>query len=197
MNAADTIKAMRAAGIDDQKIVETMLVLEEERLAKARARQAKYRNNKRKGDVANATNVARRNAGSPPSSFPPIPPHITTPSPIPPSVPSEHYPPKTPLDELCAVLDRERAKAVVEHRQRLRKPLTQRAARLLAGKFAQCRDPNAGADAMIANGWQGFEPEWLDNRGARSTGPPRRDTATEVARVFDEMMQEAEQRNGN
>jgi hypothetical protein len=71
---------------------------------------------------------------------------------------------RTPKDELATVLDEERAEAVIEHRKRIRKPLTAHAAKLLAAKFGKCRDPVAAADAMIANGWQGFEPDWLDNR---------------------------------
>lgn len=85
---------------------------------------------------------------------------------------------RTPRDELETVLDAERAKAVIDHRQRIRRPLTAHAAKLLAGKFAKVSDPNAAADAMIANGWQGFEPEWIEKREARSrnaTSPPRND----------------------
>lgn len=76
----------------------------------------------------------------------------------------------TPLAVLATVLDEERAKAVIEHRKKRRAPLTAHAAKLLAGKFAKCPNANDAADAMIANGWQGFEPQWLDNR---SQGPPR------------------------
>lgn len=80
----------------------------------------------------------------------------------------------TPRAALEAVLDGTRAAAVLEHRQRLRKPLTVHAAKLLAGKFAACPDPNAAADKMIGNGWQGFEPEWMskpDARGSPSSKP--------------------------
>jgi hypothetical protein len=80
----------------------------------------------------------------------------------------------TPRAALEAVLDGQRAAAVLEHRQRLRKPLTAHAAKLLAGKFAACPDPNAAADKMIGNGWQGFEPEWMskpDARGSPSSKP--------------------------
>ncbi len=78
----------------------------------------------------------------------------------------------TPRQHLETVVDAKRAKAVVEHRQRIRKPLTSRAAELMAGKLARCADPNAAADAIVANGWQGFEPEWLDNRAARAGPTP-------------------------
>lgn len=75
-----------------------------------------------------------------------------------------------PKTVLLAVLDEERATAVVEHRQRIRAPLTGHAAKLLAGKFAQTDDPNAAADAMVANGWRGFDPSWLQ---PNSRAPPR------------------------
>lgn len=71
----------------------------------------------------------------------------------------------TPRNELDAVLSPERAQAVIDHRRKIKKPLTDHAAKLLAAKFAQCPDPNAAADAMISNGWQGFEPEWIEARG--------------------------------
>jgi len=75
----------------------------------------------------------------------------------------------TPRAALAAVLDDERASAVIEHRSRLRKPLTGHAAKLLAGKFAQCPDPNAAADMMVGNGWQGFEPEWMNRPNVRGS----------------------------
>lgn len=78
----------------------------------------------------------------------------------------------TPRHELETVLDAERAGAVLDHRQRIRKPLTAHAAKLLAGKLAQAADPNAAADTMIANGWMGFEPGWL-NRNQPARGSPQ------------------------
>lgn len=91
---------------------------------------------------------------------------------------------RTPRGELGTVLDADRANAVLEHRQRIRKPLTVHAAKLLAGKFARCPDPNAAADAMIANGWQGFEPEWLERQQSRGSPPAnaRPQTAAEILR---------------
>ena len=71
--------------------------------------------------------------------------------------------PPTPLSILKTTLDAERAEAVVEHRKRLRKPLTCRAAKLLGAEFAKWADPKAAADEMIARGWLGFKPEWMKN----------------------------------
>lgn len=92
-----------------------------------------------------------------------------------------------PQKELEAVLDSERAQAVVDHRRKLRKPLTARAAKLLAASFAKTTDPNASADAMIANGWQGFDPSWLANRQPRANGPPN---GLGNGDVFDKWIQE-------
>ncbi|QRY68182.1 hypothetical protein JVX98_28245 [Ensifer sp. PDNC004] len=76
------------------------------------------------------------------------------------------------LAELMTVLDRDHAQAVIDHRIAMRRRLTPHAAKLLARRFALMPNPNAAADAMIGNGWQGFEPEWLENRkGGRA--PPR------------------------
>lgn len=81
---------------------------------------------------------------------------------------------------LKTILDETRARAVVEHRKGFRAKFTPHAANLLAKKFAKCSDPNEAADAMIANGWQGFEPEWLNGR-KNGTGPPRVSRTQEAA----------------
>lgn len=75
---------------------------------------------------------------------------------------------------LTAVLDKEHARAVVEHRRAMRRPLTAHAADLLARQFARCADPNEAADEMILRGWQGFRPEWVHERDLtreRSSSP--------------------------
>ncbi|RWO38886.1 MAG: helix-turn-helix domain-containing protein [Mesorhizobium sp.] len=90
----------------------------------------------------------------------------------------------TPTDELAKVLDQQRAAAVIDHRKRIRKPLTAYAAKLLASKLALVDEPNHAADVMIANGWQGFEPEWLNERTSRRGGsvrPNRTPTLGELA----------------
>lgn len=90
----------------------------------------------------------------------------------------------TPRSELELVLDPERADAVLDHRQRIRSPLTPRAAKLLAGKLAQWPGgANEAADAMIEAGWRGFEPEWLEHRKvpARGHSPPKT-TLSDLAR---------------
>lgn len=73
------------------------------------------------------------------------------------------------LTELGKVLDPCHAQAVLDHRNRIRKPMTPYAAARLALNLAQAPDPNAAADEMIERGWQSWKPDW-----GRGAGPPRR-----------------------
>jgi uncharacterized protein YdaU (DUF1376 family) len=78
----------------------------------------------------------------------------------------------SPLDVLSECLSEQTARDVIEHRKKLRKPMTARAARELAKSFLAYGNPEAAAAAMIANGWQGFHPTWIENQTNR-TGPPK------------------------
>jgi hypothetical protein len=69
----------------------------------------------------------------------------------------------SPRQRLETVLDPERAEAVLDHRQRLRKPLTEHAAKMLAAEFAKFPDPNAAADRMVAKGWLSIEASWAES----------------------------------
>jgi hypothetical protein len=77
----------------------------------------------------------------------------------------------SPRQHLESVLDAERAGAVIEHRKRIKSPLTPHAAKLLAKEFAKCADPNAGADRMIKDGWRGFDAKWMDRPPQARAGP--------------------------
>jgi uncharacterized protein YdaU (DUF1376 family) len=71
-------------------------------------------------------------------------------------------PKKSPREELEVILSPRMADAVLEHRQRLRKPLSSLAASALASSFQETGDPEAAAFTMIERGWQGFQPDWLN-----------------------------------
>jgi uncharacterized protein YdaU (DUF1376 family) len=71
-------------------------------------------------------------------------------------------------ENLSAVIGEDLAQAVFDHRKKISKPMTPRAATMLASKFSQYPDPTAAVEAMISNGWQGFEPEWLERTQATS-----------------------------
>ncbi len=71
------------------------------------------------------------------------------------------------------VLSADRAKAVVEHRAKLRKPMTPHAAGLLAKSLSKSPNPNAAADEMIERGWQVWKPEWSQGPPSRQAKNPR------------------------
>lgn len=81
-----------------------------------------------------------------------------------------------PLALLSAVIDPERAQAVIEHRKRLGKgkALTPGTAKSLAKRLGEFPDPNAAADEMMLRGWASIDASWDGAR--RATGPPGRPT---------------------
>ena len=72
--------------------------------------------------------------------------------------------------EFSTVLSDEMADAVIEHRQRMRRALTPKAAALLAKQFGKCPDPNAAAAMMLERGWQGFNAEWMTREKTNGQG---------------------------
>ena len=67
---------------------------------------------------------------------------------------------KKEFEILVEVIGEDRANSVIEHRKFLKKPLTERAAKLLANEFSKTKDPKEAADQMVMNGWQGFKASW-------------------------------------
>ncbi|MBB3745018.1 hypothetical protein FHX10_004555 [Rhizobium sp. BK591] len=196
---ADLIADMVRAGVDPDLIGRTAAALSEREPVKivdeqAARRRAKDRDRKRLRNSAESADSAEDLNLSSPKGSSPTPPSPKPLQSIPPSPPKGGSSP-TPKSELEAVLDADRADAVIQHRQKIRKPLTAHAAKLLAGKFRRCPDANAAADAMIANGWQGFEIEWMENRSAsrhQPQAPPNKPKSEfmqhqdDVQRVLDE-----------
>ncbi len=168
------MRAMLEAGCTAEQIVavaEAAAHAVDEKKAAKRAnnaeRQRRFRERNAMSRVTGVTNADDALQVSPKKETSPTPPKEKTT----PSSSEARASSLNPRGELELVLDAERAKAVIDHRQRIGKPLTAYAAKQLAGKMAQCPDPNAAADEMIANGWQGFKPEWLESR-SRQQGPP-------------------------
>lgn len=75
--------------------------------------------------------------------------------------------PETPLSVLAQVISEERAKAFIEHRKKLRKPMTVHAARLAISELRKMPDPAASVDQSIMNGWAGVFPVKAGNQGQR------------------------------
>lgn len=191
------ITAMKAAGIPAEQIlsvVEDALRREEEIKAgrrevdRVRKRRERATEKQARTTVASEASDGQTRTATDgadtvsPKEIPPTPPKEITPSDIPPATPKGVSAPKpTPRSELLAVLSQVQADAVVAHRQRIGKPMTPHAAHLLAAKFAKCPNPDEAADAMVANGWQGFEPHWMDRQSARAgPAPPKRRPVEDV-----------------
>lgn len=69
---------------------------------------------------------------------------------------------------LTSVIGEKAADDFIAHRRALKKPLTERAAELIAGRLVGCRDPVAVVNQSIMNGWQGVFPEKIS--GGRNDG---------------------------
>lgn len=71
---------------------------------------------------------------------------------------------KKPVDILLEVIDQDHSQAIIEHRKKIKKPLSERAANLLANELRKCASPNEAADEIILRGWTGFKADWLDQK---------------------------------
>lgn len=161
--SANTLRLLIDAGIEGDELVAVVASIDADMMPRHIDEQAERRRAK---DRARAR-VRRQSADNPQTECKKVPPHTPPKKTTTPQNPTGSLPP-TAKSELETVLSPEMAKNVIAHRKKIRKPLTDHAAKLLAGKFARCRDPAEAANAMIANGWQGFEPEWMENGKARN-----------------------------
>lgn len=147
----------------------------------------KYRRRAEAGRAGGNANAARKQSSSNASSnaaaktYQPQPHSIpkgiedadaSVPSPV--KVSREAKP--TPKSILQTVVDEKRASALVEHRKKLRAPLTDDVARLLADKLARYADPNAAADVIMVKGWKSIEPDW-------GGAPPLRSISTQPSKA--------------
>jgi hypothetical protein len=184
MSSSAAIRVMLAKGLTLEDALAVVEAFEEQstvdnRTANAR-RQARFRDRKRNAEalqsVTSVTPSDRNENNAKPlqsvTNVTPLARVEDNPSTIELSGKGKNSTPKasrTPRDFLLDCLSPESADAVLEHRRALRRPLTGRAAQLLAKGFLSTADPNAAADMMIERGWQGFKPEWFENE-RRSNG---------------------------
>jgi hypothetical protein len=80
-----------------------------------------------------------------------------------------------PKDILAAAVGEANAADIIEHRQKLRKPLTARAASVMANQFKQIdiSERNDAVDLMLVQGWQGFKADWYYNAKSASESPQK------------------------
>jgi hypothetical protein len=174
MSIALLVKTLLDAGVDHATVVAAVEAVERPAIdEQAERRRAADRERKRDAKIL------RNSAESAESVEPPsleVSPHAPLPKPNPLN-PSKNTPKGvqkgSPSQALLTVLAPETAQAVVEHRQRMRAPLTFHAAELLARKLAACPDPQAAAEAMMANGWRGIDAAWMERQQPRGQPPPQ------------------------
>jgi hypothetical protein len=167
-DVAKLIADMARAGVDPELIGRAAAALAEREpvlVADEQAERRRAADRERKRLRKSAESAESAEPVSPKKETSPTPPkEKTTPSQSEPNGSS-----KTPRQALECVLDAKHASDLLDHRKRIKKPMTLRAAELLAEQLAQWHDPNEAADAMILNGWQGFKPEYLLNQRARGS----------------------------
>ncbi|MCF2911891.1 replication protein [Halomonas sp. Cn5-12] len=92
------------------------------------------------------------------------------PKPATPKKPSKAKPAALDLADLPNGVSAEAAKAFIDHRNALKKPLTQRALMLALGEAVKASEaipgmtPDQAIDEAILAGWQGVKAQWLINR---------------------------------
>ena len=176
MSIAIAVKHLLSAGVTGDALVTAIAEMEAairpvDTRSKGAIRQARYRENKASQSVTNRNETSHSDAkvspsslpSSPSSSSPPIPPLITTPPSSHPSSPSKRRAPPAAqqdlIEILSAVIPTEFAKAFVEHRAEIKKPMTVRGAQMLAKDLDGNPDAIAAVKRAIAGGHQGFYPK--------------------------------------
>lgn len=89
---------------------------------------------------------------------------------------------------LAPVLGNELATAIIEHRDTLREPMTEYAAKLQVKEYLACGDPVAAAEMQILRGWISIRAPWFLNeirKDQRTSAQSGRRTIADAARSFD------------
>lgn len=110
--------------------------------------------------------------------------------------PSKNRQKNNPAAILAPLLGADLAASVVEHRRRKGSPLTDHAAQLLGKRFSEWRNPVEAAEEMIARGWQGFKPEWMNRGGSHGRADTSRAEQAAERRI-ERMLAAAERVGGN
>lgn len=191
--SADTIAILLASGVSADRLVDVVRSIEADHApAEPRARtagairQERYRDRQASlSDASDVTGDASRDVTHPSPSSPndnnsnPHHPH------------SNNKPrAKSSLGETKSILETalsaETAAEIIAHRKAIKSPLTPGAARGLAKSFAAFGDAEAAARAMMANGWRGFDPAWMQRTASPRAGPgstPRGQSMAEMSHM--------------
>jgi hypothetical protein len=207
---AEAVRHLIAAGVTGDALVTAIADMEAAQKparSSAAVRQARYRDReKERNALRHVDNVRNSETPEPPSreeynttrapavipvgisnDIPPIDsplPTVGTPKP-------EKTKNPTPQEILSEVVSEKTAADVVAHRKALRKPLTPRAAELLAKTLAASGDAEHAAATMIERGWQGYRADWDSAKPNARAGPYRQpEKRNTVFQAAQEMMAE-------
>ena len=197
MSLALTIKAMVAAGCSVEQIAAVADQFAERDRDAVAAKRAKDAERKRKSRASAmsrgqtvtprtacdiADNPASREEYNTTRAQTVIPVGISNDIPpieVNPQLPTVVTPPKSKSPStkeiLSEVVSEKTASDVIAHRKALRKPLTPRAAELLAKSLAASGDAEHAAATMIERGWQGYRADWDTPHSNARAGPADRD----------------------
>jgi hypothetical protein len=87
-----------------------------------------------------------------------------------------------PLSILTECLSAEVAADLIAHRRAKKSPLTAGSAKGLVKQFREYGDPEAAAQAMMANGWTGFKAEWM--RSEARAGPNKTEKMSAITKAL-------------
>lgn len=86
------------------------------------------------------------------------------------------------ISSLQSVLPEEMIEPVVDHRKRIKHPLSPHSAKLLASALSKAPNAVEAANEMILRGWRSWEPEWSKLTHPQGTDPPSGESQAESMR---------------
>lgn len=223
MSLSVTVNAMAAAGCSAEQIAAVVARLDEERRAKARAgnaeRQRRYRDRHNGNNAVTSHNgnnavtqsitplqavtgrdkrddaSRARDEGDLTTNLDPRDNHIDSSlTNAPPALKTKK---QTPREVLETALSPATAEDVLDHRQKLKVPLTARAARMLVDKLMEFPEgPEKAAEIMILKGWRGFETKWVATPPSRA-GPATNGHKSPLAYAEEFKARNRQQANGH
>ena len=199
MNSDAVIAAMKALEFSDSQILAVVQKMNEQRRASSREanaeRQRRFRERNGSNGITQVTAVTRDSVTEPApykdnhASAPANPGRNLTGSShleekLKPSVLSKK---SECLEILCECLSAETAEDLIAHRKAKKSPLTPGGAKRLVKDFLAFGDPEACAGAMMAQGWTGFKPEWMESQPRAGPRAPYKPLGNPAVRILAEL----------
>lgn len=190
------VRELMAAGLSDEALLQACARIERDapRAVDEQAERRREKDRNRKAAARLPISAESAEIADKPPALKDVQPNLVTvqvsQNPPPYSPPARKNGAQDVLAAFEGTIPASLAAAVVEHRAKLRKPLTPHAAGLLAKQFAKAPSPSEAAETMIARGWQGYEPSWAAGPQRSGHGPPGRKESNNdrLLRALDEVI---------